>query len=157
MEPVFLTFLGNPMSKDNAGGHWVPTKYRKYEAEIKRQCLEQYSGPPLHGFLEIECWFYFSTKPTNPDVGNYFKSVCDGLNKVLWADDNHIYDIHGHKRMDRVRPRVELKLWMHEEVFDQDGRNVSGELKREDPLLKFKPKEKSDGGDTNKGPKQVRF
>ena len=52
--------------------------------------------------------FYFPHRPTNRDVQNYFKSVCDALIGILWSDDSLIVEIQGRKEHDKERPRIEL-------------------------------------------------
>ena len=55
--------------------------------------------------------FYFARRPTSCDVANYFKSVCDALNGLVWLDDRLIVDIRGTKLHDKERPRIEIEIW----------------------------------------------
>lgn len=42
-----------------------------------------------------------------PDTDNYIKSTLDGLNGILWEDDNQIVDLVAHKYYSD-NPRVEI-------------------------------------------------
>ena len=49
-------------------------------------------------------------RPTvKPDTDNYIKSTLDGLNGLLWADDNQIVDLVASKFYSD-RPRVEIEV-----------------------------------------------
>ena len=50
------------------------------------------------------------SRPTvKPDTDNYIKSTLDGLNGLLWADDNQIVDLVASKFYSD-RPRVEIEV-----------------------------------------------
>ena len=44
-----------------------------------------------------------------PDTDNYIKSTLDGLNGLLWEDDNQIVDLIAHKYYSD-NPRVEVEV-----------------------------------------------
>ncbi|MDA2480723.1 RusA family crossover junction endodeoxyribonuclease [Bacillus cereus group sp. Bce025] len=44
---------------------------------------------------------------TKPDVDNYAKGILDGLNSVIWKDDNQVVDLHVSKWYSE-KPRVEV-------------------------------------------------
>lgn len=44
-----------------------------------------------------------------PDTDNYIKSTLDGLNGLLWEDDNQIVDLMAHKYYSD-KPRVEIEV-----------------------------------------------
>ena len=55
--------------------------------------------------------FYFSRRPTNRDVQNYFKSICDALEGLVYVNDSQLVSVFGEKFHDKERPRIEVKVW----------------------------------------------
>lgn len=41
--------------------------------------------------------FFYLPKITKPDIDNALKILLDAFNKLLWADDKNIYDVHAKK------------------------------------------------------------
>lgn len=104
-----------------------PPKVSKYKRAIAKQARLLYDGEPLDGPLKVHLKFYRhiqksvskkeyalrasgAHRPTvKPDVDNYVKSTLDGLNGLLWADDNQIVDLIASKFYSD-NPRVEIEV-----------------------------------------------
>lgn len=104
-----------------------PPKVSKYKRAIAKQARLLYDGEPLDGPLKVHLKFYRhiqksiskkehalrmsgAHRPTvKPDTDNYIKSTLDGLNGLLWADDNQIVDLVASKFYSD-KPRVEIEV-----------------------------------------------
>lgn len=103
------------------------SKVSRYKRAIAKRARLLYTGEPLDGPLKVHLKFYRhiqksiskkehalrasgAHRPTvKPDVDNYIKSTLDGLNGLLWADDNQIVDLVASKFYSD-RPRVEIEV-----------------------------------------------
>ena len=104
-----------------------PAKVRNYKSELALRARMRYPSKPLTGPLKVTLRFYRhlqssltkkeralrmsgAHRPTvKPDTDNYIKSTLDGLNGLLWADDNQIVDLVASKFYSD-RPRVEIEV-----------------------------------------------
>lgn len=99
-----LTFAvpGKPVPKQRArmgrGGHWfTPAPTRAYESTVRvyamRACAEHRITTgrlwPLGARYEIDVLATWGDNRQR-DLDNLLKSICDGGNGVLWADDSQI-------------------------------------------------------------------
>ena len=98
-----------------------------YKAQLAESARFMYHGEPLTGPLVVTIKFYRAIqqsetkkrhrlkaqgtiRPTKkPDLDNYIKSTLDGLNGVLWVDDNEIVGLHTGKYYSD-RPRIEIEV-----------------------------------------------
>ncbi|MGM9908018.1 RusA family crossover junction endodeoxyribonuclease [Limosilactobacillus sp.] len=105
-----------------------------YKAQLAQSARFMYHGEPLTGALKVTIRFYRAIqkseskkrhrlkalgaiRPTKkPDLDNYIKSTLDGLNSVLWADDNEIVELHTYKYYSDD-PRIEIEV---EEINDEN-------------------------------------
>lgn len=93
--PIYFIFEGRAISKDNEkivnryGRHYLSTRFKIYEKDLKESARKQYNGPLLLGNLSISLTFRFKNN-VHPDLTNLPKSVCDAMNKVVWKDDRQI-------------------------------------------------------------------
>ena len=104
-----------------------PKKVSVYKKQLAMMCKFQYKQEPLTGPLKVELNFFShvqsslskkeralrlsgSHRPVvKPDTDNYIKSTLDGLNGLLWEDDNQIVDLIAHKYYSD-NPRVEIEV-----------------------------------------------
>lgn len=135
---------GQPQGKGRArvsthGGFaraYTPEKTAAYENLIKLSCVDRMKDlHPLKGAIKISITaFYampkaFSRKKcksallgeirpqTKPDLDNIVKVVCDALNKIAYADDKDIVEVHARKYYD-LTPRIEVIMTSDEEGLE---------------------------------------
>lgn len=46
---------------------------------------------------------------SKPDVDNLIKGVFDSLNKIVWKDDNQVYEVHS-KKVYSFNPGIEINI-----------------------------------------------
>ena len=107
-----LLFEGRCKSKANNNRPWLPAEYVKYERtvawyahqQMKQQNIKMFTTPVF-----VKIIFYF--KPgIRLDVFNGPKSICDGLNKIVYSDDRLIHKGYVEIRTD-IRERIEMEVW----------------------------------------------
>jgi crossover junction endodeoxyribonuclease RusA len=77
----------------------------RFEGRIPEPFLKVAS----EGYLSLFLDFYFET-PLRRDLDGGLKILQDTICEVLGLNDNRVVDIHLIKRMDPLRPRVEVQL-----------------------------------------------
>jgi len=116
---IALTIPGKPQPKQRARkgrhGWYTPSKTREYENRVKQ-----------FGDFELMHWRATSDRPwpldarycltvtlfmpdkRRRDADNCVKSICDGLNGVLWDDDAQVVELRVRKDYDKEEPRSEV-------------------------------------------------
>lgn len=123
-----------------------PKKVSVYKKQLAMMCKFQYKQAPLTGPLMVELNFFRhvqsslskrerelrlsgSHRPVvKPDTDNYIKSTLDGLNGLLWEDDNQIVDLVAHKYYSD-NPRVEIEVKKHE-IKEKEAKKPSPKEKK---------------------------
>ena len=132
-----LVIMGEPVAAgrprfSSRGGFakaYDPKKSRDYKKMIKKQAMQQLPDDyqPIDYPIEVDIKIYRSiqksvsnkeyarrlsndVRPTvKPDADNYIKIILDGLNGLVWLDDNQITDVAAHKYYSD-KPRVEVEV-----------------------------------------------
>lgn len=112
-----------------------PKKVSVYKKQLAMMCKFQYKQEPLTGPLKVELNFFRHVQSSlskkdrelrlsgthrpvvKPDTDNYIKSTLDGLNGLLWEDDNQIVDLIAHKYYSD-NPRVEIEVTQLNELHN---------------------------------------
>ena len=84
----------------------VTDEARAYKQEVAYQ-LNRYA--PLVGDVAVNFTVYRPAK--RGDLDNYTKVMFDALNKLVWADDKQVIEIHSFREDDKKNPRVEFLVY----------------------------------------------
>lgn len=122
-----LEIPGKPVPKDRpratvAGGHvrfYTPAATRAYEKRVRdvAQAKMTNDGWRMASVALVCELYFFVLRPKScpksraypsvkPDLDNYVKAVLDGMNGVVFADDNLLVDIHARKCYTDDEPRT---------------------------------------------------
>lgn len=111
-----------------------PINVKRYKQLLAYYIRQHYDIEPLSGPLRVTLRFYRTVqksdsqkkkkdkvagkiRPTHkPDTDNYVKSTLDGLNGVLWTDDNEIVEFAASKWYSK-EPHIEIEV----ELLDVEG------------------------------------
>lgn len=132
-----LVITGDPVAAgrprfSSRGGFvkaYDPKKSRDYKKMIKKQAMQQLPSDyePFAFPIDVDIKVYrpiqksvskkeYARRLSNdvrpivkPDADNYIKIILDGLNGLVWLDDNQITDVAAHKYYSD-KPRVEVEV-----------------------------------------------
>ena len=65
--------------------------------------------PAKNGRFNVHLLCFFGDQRVR-DLDNVAKSVLDGMNKLVWADDGQVDRLVVDRRFDKERPRVEVEI-----------------------------------------------
>lgn len=110
---------GNPRPWERAGSNgtrrYTPTATTGYEGAVAWEAKKAMGAlRAVAAELVVDVWFYRNSS-RRCDGDNLLKAVFDGLIGIVWEDDSQVVDFHGHKRVDRARPRTEVRVWLTED------------------------------------------
>jgi crossover junction endodeoxyribonuclease RusA len=101
---------------------------RRWKAEAAQRLQQVHFPEPFlqtlrNGYLAVFIDFYFET-PLRRDLDGGLKITQDAICETLSVDDRRVVDIHLVKRIDPLRPRVEVELEALETWAFEDERQV---------------------------------
>lgn len=94
---------------------FTPKRTRDYENVVKTAATESLMRWrsshnrqwPTNGRFAVSCFFYMPDHRIR-DLDNCFKSVTDGINKLVFEDDSQIDEFHAFRDLDKANPRTVL-------------------------------------------------
>ncbi len=138
MNPIIIEIDGQPVAKGRGqigrmgNGRpciFTPAKTRANENLIKLAAMGAMRGrDPIDGAVRVKMYVYLAppvsmskTKMvealagrihpcTKPDLDNYIKSALDGLNTIVFVDDNQVISIEAYKYY-RKKPAMKIEVW----------------------------------------------
>ncbi len=118
MPRISFVVPGKPQGKQRArrgrGGKWyTPTPTVRYESAVATRAMIAMSAQSIQKTafpVEITVCTYFPDARRR-DADNVLKSVCDGMNGVVYADDSQVVRATVTKAIDREHPRTEVTVW----------------------------------------------
>ena len=133
---IIIEIDGKPVAKgrgrigklaDGRATIFTPTATRQNENLIKMAAMEAMGDrDPIEGAVEVFVHVYLAypnaskkklaemvagrIRPcTKPDIDNYVKSALDGINTIVFKDDNQVVSLHAHK-VYRSKPSMRIEV-----------------------------------------------
>lgn len=114
---IEYTIPGPPVGKERprvVSGRvaFTPAKTRRYEAAaglLARAAVARRKEWDVASRYAVTLEVCFPDARRR-DLDNVIKSVLDSGNGVLWDDDSQVVEIHARSSVDRINPRVEVKI-----------------------------------------------
>ena len=115
---VQFTIPGKPFAKQRPratrqGRVYTPAATVSFERQVGQIAATMFSAP-MAGPVRLTVEAYFPIPPSwskrrqaeavgawhvqKPDVDNVVKAICDGLNRIAWADDGQVAEVVARKR-----------------------------------------------------------
>lgn len=93
-------------------------RYLAYKREVGWIAKQHFNGLPTENPVAVEVKIYLSGG-VQGDVDNYFKSIADSLNKIVYEDDRQIKTIKASKIECEMKEdeRVEVKVYEIESLI----------------------------------------
>lgn len=92
-----LAIAGEPVPKGRprvtSHGTYTPKRTRTAEQRIGWAMLQKYAGLQVDATSRFRVRLLFWTESTDGDVDNLAKTVLDGLQGVVWANDNQVDEL----------------------------------------------------------------
>lgn len=117
-ELLQVTIPGEPQPKQRPrvvqGGTrtYTPTATVKAEHHIGWKVRQKYPGLQVDAESTFSVTVRFYTRRKLTDCDNCLNLTLDALNKIVWADDRQVTDLHAHLERDCLGPhRTELLIY----------------------------------------------
>lgn len=109
---VWFVVEGDPLPKERprvVNGHtYTPDRTRTAETKIAAVAKMHHVRPTVAPVRLIVAFYRASKRRC--DLDNLVKLVQDALNGIAWVDDEQIVDLAASKRLDRDRPRTDIRI-----------------------------------------------
>ena len=108
---VWFVVEGNPQPKERprfARHAYTPSRTRAAEAKIA--AIARANGVRLTTAPISLTVAFYRDSARRCDLDNLLKLVQDALNGIAWVDDEQIMDLAASKRLDRDRPRTDIRI-----------------------------------------------
>lgn len=109
-----FTVPGPPVPKGRPrrgrGGHfYTPKATRDYEKTVAWAARAAGIRGPSTGSVSVTVHLWFPDRRRR-DVDNVVKSILDGLNRIAYADDAQVAELHVTRGIDGRQPRAEIEI-----------------------------------------------
>ncbi len=84
-------------------------RYMAYRNQVSWLARSEYRGAPFKGEVGVNVNIYLSGG-NQGDVDNYFKTITDSMNKIVYADDRQIKEMSARK-IESENERVEVVVY----------------------------------------------
>ena len=85
-------------------------RYLNYKSQVGWAAKQSYKGDPVTSDVSVEIDFYLSGG-NQGDIDNYFKSITDSLNKIVYVDDRQVKKMIARKiECEKKDERVEVEI-----------------------------------------------
>lgn len=86
-------------------------RYLKYKSVVGWAARQSYKGKPVTIDVSVEVDIYLRGG-NQGDIDNYFKSITDSLNKIIYKDDKQVKKMKARKiECDKNSERVEVSIY----------------------------------------------
>lgn len=90
------------------GRRFLTVEGKEVKENMGLEAKLQWRKAIMEGPVNIEIDFYF--KNSRMDIDNALKALFDCLTGVIWKDDKQIVRLQATKKVDKINPRIELKI-----------------------------------------------
>lgn len=112
------SFIQTRGPKAGTIAHRTPGRTRNFEYLVRGYAIQNRPDIPIESPMKLTATFFVDRpkKPkhalpaTRPDLDNYLKSLIDGMNKVIFKDDNCICEIIARKVYTTDYPKIQVRL-----------------------------------------------
>ena len=124
--PITFTVEGVPRPKARArrgkGGRWyTPNSTKAYEEAVGWAARAAGVHEPREDGVRLDIVLWMPDRRRR-DLDNCAKSICDGLNGIVYLDDSQVAELVVKRRIDGQRPRAEITVAAIDRRYVEDRR-----------------------------------